>query len=112
MTQAWRTVAVRERVWSGTNRTHKMGWAWQGQRVRVVEEWNNWSRFDRYSGEGNILAHSSGYPEWWILTIALGEDLGVPGPVVPPPIPVWDTDAEIGAALRTLVRAVRDIWRA
>lgn len=109
----WVTATARGRVWADTHETHKMGWVQVGSRatqMRVVEEYRKWLRFDQFIDGPEIKPHVEGYREWWILADAVEKGTSPPPPPPPPPVDT-SSDAELGAAFRTIATFLAELFR-
>ena len=120
--ERWFVVVKRERVFSNARTTsQKMGWLNPGDLIRLDEDeptnpYKGWYRFDRveYGSPSELQAFDfeRGYDEWWIWGGAVDEFQGSENdPAEFSPDSGGEiSDAQVGAAVRLLVRWVRSLW--
>ena len=111
----WYNVNEDARVWAGHSNSHKQGWIYAPAAILAIEEYKRAVRFVEFKVEGKgraDFAASPDYQELWVRLMDLslepyegpnGEPDETPDPDTNP-----DTvsDAELGAAFRTLVNFV------
>lgn len=113
----WYNVNKDIRVWASHSDTHKQGWIYAPAAILALEEYKGSYLFSEAMvvGTGKLdYAISSGYPQTWVRIEDVSTEPYEPEPSPDPepepepdpgPAPV-EGDAELGAAVRTIVAFV------
>lgn len=123
MEAKWFNVNEDARVWSGhSDGHHKQGWIYAPAAIRAIEEYQGSYKFHEWKTDlhGSVeITATPDYPEYWIRMADVSlEPYGEPtpdpdtDPVPDPdkPVPV-EGDAELGAAVRTIVAFLASYFR-
>ena len=116
----WFNVNEDARIWSGhSDSAHKQGWIYAPAAIRAIDEYQGSYEFVDWKvvgdGRGDFSASIS-YPQLWIRIADVTAEPYEPPNDVPDPVPGPGPapvagDAELGAALRTLVSFLSSYFR-